>query len=606
MACLIRKRPISFCLQYLQDNYTSEISAKELFACVPPFELNDGHTSDLDFDFYLDIQIANPADSLRAAFDVSKSDNSTSCTKDLLQDVLTGAVYGGTPDLHYTVMTGTLHEVMALVERKPVSHQRGRDAFGHSALHVAIPKPQILKYLLRNGFIAEIEARDHTGMTPLMYAAATKHLESAKILLDYGANPWEAPVDETTHLNSIFWAACCAVYYEDRSVFTELLDHYLTLVSQRQARNVVDHCLERLATERCFRYGGDESGTLLAIFQYLLNLGADPNQLETNMNTFLGNAKDAARTKLVFSTPSTDVRHPNVRGFTLLMAIVRFRVPQIVSALLQAGADAKIKDKRGMSALHHVLERLMGISYSMNMNCHGYFMGSPGYCLFPFRWEGDRARNAIASSALLVQAGTGLSDGDSCICYCSPGGCTPLQKLIIASRPCGADREMLLYQLPWILELSLVMEHCGIPGILQEAVRIVVRQRLFEELEMTHTCCNSKLCPDGFWCGHELCFTYGSSQETVDLTGFLADMAEIQEEEEELSKQLESKLQENEVFSSHLNRDELLSKLADWAVELEAHPVEYVKSWDTWRYVRMMERITVAISHFPVSFQGEY
>lgn len=146
------------------------------------------------------------------------------------------------------------------------------------------------------------------------------------------------------------------------------------------------------------------------------------------------------------------------------------------------------------------------------------------------------------------------------------------------------------------------MEYCGIPGILQEAVRIVVRQRLFEELEMTHTCCNNKLCPDGIWCGHELCFMYESSQETVDLTGFLADMAEIQEEEEELSKQLESKLRQTEVFSSHLNRGELLSKLADWAVELEARPVEYVKSRDTWRYVRMMEKITVGISHFLASF----
>lgn len=84
MAWLIWKRPIFICLQYLQDNYTSDISAKELFASVPPFELNDGHISDLNFDFYLDIQIADPADSLQAAFDISKSDNSTSCTKNLL------------------------------------------------------------------------------------------------------------------------------------------------------------------------------------------------------------------------------------------------------------------------------------------------------------------------------------------------------------------------------------------------------------------------------------------------------------------------------------------------------------------------------------------
>ena len=72
------------------------------------------------------------------------------------------------------------------------------------------------------------------------------------------------------------------------------------------------------------------------------------------------------------------------------------------------------------------------------------------------------------------------------------------------------------------------------------------------------------------------------------------------------AKWSEHKLQQAEVISSHLNRGGLLSELADWAVELEARPVEYLQSMDTWQSVEGKEQSMVAISYHPFYFYGKY
>jgi ankyrin repeat protein len=66
----------------------------------------------------------------------------------------------------------------------PTSH---KEFWSESILTLAVPYPGSLKYLLGRG--AEVDEANGFGKTPLMYAAQYDQWESAKILLDAGADP---------------------------------------------------------------------------------------------------------------------------------------------------------------------------------------------------------------------------------------------------------------------------------------------------------------------------------------------------------------------------------------------------------------------------------
>jgi hypothetical protein len=83
----------------------------------------------------------------------------------------------------------------AIAERRPLSEikqlpgdpARHKEFWSESILTLAIPYPGALKYLLGRG--AAVDEANGFGKTPLMYAAQYDQWESAKILLDAGADP---------------------------------------------------------------------------------------------------------------------------------------------------------------------------------------------------------------------------------------------------------------------------------------------------------------------------------------------------------------------------------------------------------------------------------
>lgn len=73
--------------------------------------------------------------------------------------------------------------------RRPGTEINAEVRHGRNALHYAADagKVPIVKFLLSN--MAIIDYQDIDGMTPLMAAVDKEHLQTAKVLLDEGADP---------------------------------------------------------------------------------------------------------------------------------------------------------------------------------------------------------------------------------------------------------------------------------------------------------------------------------------------------------------------------------------------------------------------------------
>lgn len=112
-----------------------------------------------------------------------------------------------------------------------------------------------------------------------------------------------------------------------------------------------------------FLYAGAEG--MLAIVREALNHGADFTVLNRYGGTALIPAAEKGHldvVKLLAHTPNYPINHINRLGWTALMEAVILgdgspTQIEIVRTLLEAGADASIPDKNGISALHHAEAR---------------------------------------------------------------------------------------------------------------------------------------------------------------------------------------------------------------------------------------------------------
>lgn len=112
-----------------------------------------------------------------------------------------------------------------------------------------------------------------------------------------------------------------------------------------------------------FLYAGAEG--MLAIVKAALNHGADFSVLNRYGGTALIPAAEKGHlevVKLLAFTPNYPINHVNRLGWTALMEAIVLgnggsTQTQIIEALLQAGADASIPDKNGVSALEHAQQR---------------------------------------------------------------------------------------------------------------------------------------------------------------------------------------------------------------------------------------------------------
>lgn len=87
-------------------------------------------------------------------------------------------------ELHQVLLEGKMVEEISSLLPEP---EAMNDVYGDSLLAFAIGHPRLVELLLKRGF--DPNKTNAFGKTPLMYAAQFNDLESAKLLIKYGANP---------------------------------------------------------------------------------------------------------------------------------------------------------------------------------------------------------------------------------------------------------------------------------------------------------------------------------------------------------------------------------------------------------------------------------
>ncbi|XP_026437761.1 ankyrin-2-like [Papaver somniferum] len=203
---------------------------------------------------------------------------------------------------------------------------------GKGFLHVAAAggSLEVCKYLIEN-LKLDVDSKDGTGTTPLHHAAMKRHLETARYLLEKGANP-EASDD--TNATSLHFAALSG----DTKIITLLL-----------SRGVHVDVASTSGTALHFAAGTGHPDAV----RVLLDHGANPDVVGfQGMFTPLISAiyaKSWECVKLLLQAGAD----PNAVAFgnTPLVVAARHGSVDVIKRLLEAGADPNYKMNLGMTAL---------------------------------------------------------------------------------------------------------------------------------------------------------------------------------------------------------------------------------------------------------------
>ncbi len=177
---------------------------------------------------------------------------------------------------------------------------------------------------------ANVEARDHWGRTPLMYAVANRVFEGVQLLLTNGAN-----------VNAKDNEGRTALFYAYSSEIIELLYAYgsdLNLVNNKglaPIHSVFWGCLSiREKREEWFTWysSGFGEGHCVSTIKTLLKLGVNPNIKDVN-----------GMTPLMYLTRKSRYRDEEERE-------------QAYNVLIEAGANLEIRDNKGLTASLHAAQ----------------------------------------------------------------------------------------------------------------------------------------------------------------------------------------------------------------------------------------------------------
>lgn len=212
------------------------------------------------------------------------------------------------------------------------------DVNGFNAMHLAAQKglTEVVKLFASNK--KTIDAQIKQGNTPLTLAAEYGSLECCEILLKAGA---DATIVTSLGMNALHFAVNVSILNSnlyDRLGLVNLLVPYKKLINTKTLKQVTPLMLA--AT-------GLEGFCSVEICEMLLKAGADPKQVDENGDTALHWAATNARTGVVgFLAKNPQlVNTANKLGMTPLMILAAAGNRDGCKALLEAGADPKLKDK---------------------------------------------------------------------------------------------------------------------------------------------------------------------------------------------------------------------------------------------------------------------
>jgi hypothetical protein len=374
--------------------------------------------------------------------------------------------------------------VASIIDRNPDAVSYG-NLVGQTPLHMAAGWPWAVQFLLQAG--ANLSAVDHAGILPLSYACFFGCHEAVKMLLAAGS-PLSSPQRPYTVL-------------DDASTMRDVPSFVLlaTTLAQRRirllriARRVLPtHNLDSIVQSG----GGILDYEAKEVIQVLHTSGVriDPHywcftdHSIYHTENLLPDAADVLY-KLGFS----NVEGRDRRGLTTLGSVIDGAdskikiVPWLVSkgAHIQRELEPHIRLSRGCKAVHFA-------AAGIGDNLRHIFVSS-------WRFESDAFEryNDYVADAIRIVLGPGCSNCyDYCDCLCSQEGCSPLtmilkhfaqymlRRLQNSSYPYKKWSKYRMTTMDWILE-TLDLGPPAKHRVGQEALRLL----LFDELDLTHTCC---------------------------------------------------------------------------------------------------------------------
>jgi ankyrin repeat protein len=212
---------------------------------------------------------------------------------------------------------------------------------GTTALMLAARNVEKVKLLVDRG--ADVNARAATGITPLMVAARYRgNTEVVRLLLRKGAKPnAEKGIEVRNDASAMFFAVMAG----DIKTVAALLDAGAQLESRMKVLGTF------VSSPLAFATFEDDA----ALVDYLIGRGADPNELDRDRISILGNAAigNHAATVKVLLARGAKVNHVDNFGMTPLLyaASIDFGDTVVLERLIAAGADLNAKTKAGLTAL---------------------------------------------------------------------------------------------------------------------------------------------------------------------------------------------------------------------------------------------------------------
>ena len=290
---------------------------------------------------------------LEAGADVRAAD------KDGCTCLLDAAIFGHTETVRY------------LVGLKEVDLDHKCD-FGWTALFWAVHEnhPDVVEVLIDAG--ADVEVRDKSALTPLVFASEKGKLPMVKMLVEAGAS-----VCARDHMGrTCFWMAAAFGHTETARYLVRLkgvdvdaeADDGLTAVLAAAQENhpdvmkvLIDAGADIEARDnsdgRTPLHVVSQRGHIRAV-EVLIRAGAGvcyTNDGNTCLVLAAGNGHTETVRTLLY-TPEMDVNQSNTLGFTPLHLAVLKKHSNVVQVLINAGADIEAKGFDGSSPLHCVCE----------------------------------------------------------------------------------------------------------------------------------------------------------------------------------------------------------------------------------------------------------
>ena len=322
---------------------------------------------------------------------------------------------------------------------------------GLSPLFWAATDYSMLRALVRQGHDPNLT--DGLGRTPIFYAAAYGETDCVLQLLEAGAQP---DLRGTSYARETFLEYAMA--NDHPYCVIESLE-YLQSTSAC-SNEVFQTLLDQSLSYACEHPGINQS---LLLVESFCRIGADLSAMSDDGDSLGHRLRPVAHAQVLFDHGFGLLNMVGPEGETCLHVAAKRGNVQLVRFYIEKGAQLQERDIYGQNAMH---------------KSHGHL----------YHWSGHSDSHAwYLTVRTLVEYGVDVLLGDHCRCSCSRNGCSPVKAL--RRIVWNSDNTYFACILP--IEYLMLLEELAGSLPAEQTLAELVRFFLFEELELTHVCCEN-------------------------------------------------------------------------------------------------------------------